>query len=202
MAFTLPSSKKWVYTIGYTRFSPPAPPAVVPGEEEFDDLDNFLDELVESSMVGLLLLKDGPPTPPTALRSVGTLVHKRLDDAGHAYADLVAQRANGGVKVVKKERAVVEGDAGADPYAPASQKERADMATWCKNGDYYHLLGLQKVGLASTEQDIRKAFKRQQLRFHPDKAKAGGGGARRGQGRGRGDGQRVPVHPEGPRLPH
>ena len=178
--FTLPITKKWVYAIGYTPFSPPAPPSVVPGEDDYEDLDNFLDELLESSMAGVLLLKDGPSTPPTVLRSVGVLVHKRLEDAGLAYSDLVAQRANGGVKVVKKERVVVEEDT-ADPYAPASQKERADMATWCKNGDYYHLLGLQKVGLASTEQDIRKAFKRQQLRFHPDKAKAGGGGHAEGK---------------------
>jgi len=161
--------------VGYTRFVPPAPPAEIPDDDDYELLDGFLDDLIQASTEGPLLLCDGPKCTPTAYRSVSEFVYKRLEEAGSAYAELVATHRNGGVKKTKKAVAAET----VETNAPVSAREREDMIRWAEEGELYHLLGIQKIGLAATESDIRNAFRKQQLRFHPDKASGNVGGIRR-----------------------
>jgi curved DNA-binding protein CbpA len=101
----------------------------------------------------------------------------RVELAGHGLARLHARgKGGGGGGGGGGERraaaaAVPEGDTTLP--LPA---ERAKMVAWAAEKKYYHMLGLQDTQLEASEDEIRRSFRRQQLRFHPDKAEAAGGG--------------------------
>jgi len=53
---------------------------------------------------------------------------------------------------------------------------RSDPKDW-KNQDHYAVLGLSKLRLKATEEDLKKAFRKKVLKHHPDKKAATGGSA-------------------------
>jgi DnaJ family protein C protein 2 len=138
---------------------------------------------------------------PTVHASVAAFAQRAVEPAGLAHLRrqiaLAAGRSTGGADKRSKS-------APAAPTTPVAEEEDADtgelstdekkrMMLMMESGNHYEMLGLGHLTVNASDDQIKKAYRKLVLRYHPDKVGGGGGGGGatptgpRGAGAGGGD---------------